>query len=349
MCILYLFSIIRDCIVPLDKQNDPVTELDRHSYNNYNVQCRTAKRASKVYLYQHTGCVVLQKTIYPISLCILYLVPTSGSMHMTYSITYNNVFSYEPNLLFITIHAYNKTVTKEHSPDIKSTSGAHNPVLNCGMIVLQQEDYTPYIATLHYQMLLGFKDANSSVYHVTKGQEPRFPIHTIGQVQFYLTTSCTGLDCNWSEFLFKFEAMYFKKNKSPIFQLKQTILSLYLYSDIECSQLIADTTRLVVSTYTIEVHIRGFTHIDQYIAFTNTSLQLKAYYELLKIKIYSLYHNTTSCTIYMNFGYLFYLPILDTLRKIFGTPQEVEYELDSEMVPQCSLLVSIFSRFTQQK
>ena len=337
--VFFFYYFIRDCIVPLDKQNDSVTELGFHNYNNYNVQCVKAKIISKVYLYQHTGCVVLQKTIHLSSLCLLHLVPTSGSMQMAYSITYHTAFSYEPNVLYITIYKSNETVTKKHSPGIKPDSGVHNPEFNCGMIILQQQDYSPYIASLHYQMLLGFKDANYSVYHMREGQDPRFPVHMIGQVQFHLTASCTGLDCNWSEVTFKFEDMYFKKNNPAMFLLRQSILSIYMYSDIECSQLIADTTRLVVSTYTIYQRIRRFTHTDRYIALTNESLQLKAYYKFLMIKLYSLYHNTTSCTIYMNFGYIFYLPTALSLTGKNVKPLEVK---------ECTLVVSISSRVTLQ-
>ena len=341
-------SIIRDCIVPLEKRNSSRVVLDRHNYNNYNVECEKAKLFSKVYLCQHTGCVVLQKTIRTIGICLLHLVPTSGSMHMAYSINYNTAFSYEPNVLFITIHKSNETVTKTHSPFIKADSSVHSPAFNCGMIVLQQEDYSPYIASLYYQMRLGFKDANYSVYHVREWQKPRFPVHVIGQVQFHLTASCTGLDCNWSEFLFKFEALYFNKNNTKVFQLQESILSLYLYSDIECSQLISDTTRLIASTYTVSPGIRRFIHTDRYVAFTNTSLKLKAYYKFFMIKLYSFYHNTTSCTIYMNFGYMFYFPISDKLYKRYVKLQEDKDALDSKVPSMCPLVVSTSSRFTLQ-
>ena len=334
------FLIIRDCVVPVGKRNHSIAEIRMHVYDNYNVYCVKVDFFSKVYLYQHAGCVVLQKTIHSINVCHLQIVPTSGAIHMTYSITYNTALSSKINSVIIAIHKSNETITYRHSPGIKPDTAVHSPAFNCVMIVIQKRDLSPFIASLHYQMRMKFKVADYLVYHMMERQEAIFPVHTIGQVQFHLTELCTGPTCRWSEVMFKFEAKYFRHTKLRFNIFPEMILNLYIYSDIKYSQIIAETTRLVVSTYEMFKN-NHFIHTSQYFGLTNISLQLKTHYEFLKTTFYSRLYDNTSYTIYMNFGYTFYTPIMDAFTNRFVRINDNKTVHDNVLT--CSLLVSVYS------
>ena len=276
------------------------------NYDNYKVQCAKTNYITKAYFYQDTGCVVLQKTIHSLNFCYLYMVPTSGTMHMTYSITYNTALSSKINLVHITIYKSMETVMYRHSPGIKPDTAFHSPAFNCGMVAFEQRDLSPFIASLHYQMRMEFKVAEYLVYHMTENQEPRFPVHTIGQVQFHLTAFCTGANCKWWELIFKFENIYFRSALPELFKLTEIILNLFIHSNNECSQLVGETTRLVITNYAMSRGVNEnetlFNHIGQYFVLTNQSLRLRSYYEFLQTRFYSL-HDNTSCIIYVDFRY----------------------------------------------